>query len=590
MSQTIVIGGGISGLASASLLARDGHSVTLVESNTALGGRAGSWERDGFRFDTGPSWYLMPEVFDHFYKLLGTNAADQLDLVTLDPGYRVFFEGEDEPIDVSADREANIELFERIEPGAGAKLDAYLESALDTYEMAKARFLYTTYADFRPLFTRDVLSRTGKLGRLLVEPLATLAARTVKDDRLQKILGYPAVFLGSSPYITPSMYHLMSHLDLADGVLYPMGGFTRVIQSIVDLARAEGVTILTGAAVTRITVEDGAATGVEYRDRDGVIRTLSADVVVSAADLHHTETQLLEPGQQTYPERYWEKTTAGPGGLLLYLGVEGEIPELEHHTLMFTREWQRGFDAIFGRNSSVPAPASLYVCKPSVVDPATAPEGYTNLFVLVPIPSDPTIGRGDSDGDGDARIETLADQVIEQIAHWAGIPDLAGRITVRRTVGPRNFADELNSWKGTMLGPAHTLRQSAFFRAGNMSKKVRGLYYAGGSSIPGIGLPMCLISAEILVKRLRGDTSTGPLDEPLQSTVASTTRRAAPGASGTSGTPVASGAPVEKAVPVEPTGSAVPALPVVPAVPAGKGVASHLRRHPKPAPPTDAQR
>jgi phytoene desaturase len=513
--HAIVIGAGISGLASAGLLAREGYRVTILEANGEVGGRAGVWERDGFRFDTGPSWYLMPEVFDHFYKLMGSSADEQLDLVTLDPGYRVYFEGESAPIDIQATREGNVALFESVEPGSGAKLEAYLDSAADTYEIAKKRFLYTTFQDFKPLIKRDVLARGGKLARLLLEPLATRAAKTVGDDRLQKILGYPAVFLGSSPYITPSLYHLMSHLDLSDGVLYPVGGFTRVIHTIADLATEAGVDIRTGHAVTRIVVENGAAVGVEYRVPGGQPQRLDADIVVSAADLHHTETKMLAPSQQTYPESYWKKSTAGPGGLLLYLGVTGEIPELEHHTLMFTREWQEGFDAIFGAKTSVPSPASLYVCKPSGVDPDTAPAGSTNLFVLVPIPSDPTIGRGDVDGDGDARIEALADHVIAQIASWARIPDLASRITVRRTVGPRNFVDELNSWKGTLLGPAHTLKQSAFFRAGNVSKKVTGLYYAGGSSIPGIGLPMCLISAEILIKRLRGDTSTGPLPEPL---------------------------------------------------------------------------
>jgi phytoene desaturase len=307
----------------------------------------------------------------------------------------------------------------------------------------------------------------------------------------------------------------MSHLDLSDGVLYPMGGFTRLIESIRDLALAEGVTIVTDAPVSRIIVEGGAARGVEYVDASGASATVSADIVVSAADLHHTETQLLEPAQQTYPESYWQKGTPSSSALLIYLGVEGELPELEHHTLMFTKEWKKSFEEIFGANSSVPDPASLYVCKPSGVDPATAPEGYENLFVLVPIPADPGIGRGDIDGDGDPRIEALADKVIQQIADWAKIPDLASRITVRRTVGPRNFADELNAWRGNALGPAHTLKQSAFFRAGNVSKKVKGLFYVGSSTIPGIGLPMCLISAEVLVKRLRGDTSTGPLPEPL---------------------------------------------------------------------------
>jgi 1-hydroxy-2-isopentenylcarotenoid 3,4-desaturase len=294
-------------------------------------------------------------------------------------------------------------------------------------------------------------------------------------------------------------------------VLYPMGGFGTVIDSIAELARREGATIITNADVQRILVHDGVATGVEYRGAQREVLFADADVVVSGADLHFTETRLLDEAHQTYPQRYWDKRVAGPSALLLYLGVSGSLPQLEHHTLLFTKKWEKGFKAIFGTETSVPTPASLYVCKPSGVDPAVAPEGSENLFVLVPIPADPTIGHG-----GDDRVEKLADVVIEQIADWTGIPDLADRVTVRRTVGPGDFADDLNAWRGTALGPAHTLRQSAFFRAGNRSKKVKGLYYVGGSTIPGIGLPMCLISAEVLVKRLRGDSSTGPMPEPLK--------------------------------------------------------------------------
>ena len=135
--------------------------------------------------------------------------------------------------------------------------------------------------------------------------------------------------------------------------------------------------------------------------------------------------------------------------------------------------------------------------------------------MLVPIPADVSIGSGGLAGKGDPKVEAVADAVIEQIAQWTGIPDFAERITLRRTVGPGDFANDLNSWRGTALGPAHTLRQSALFRPRNVSGKVKGLYFVGGSTIPGIGLPMCLISAEVLLKRINGDTTTGPLPEPL---------------------------------------------------------------------------
>ncbi len=515
MSEIVIIGGGIAGLASAALLSRAGHTVTLLEKRAELGGRAGVWEKDGFRFDTGPSWYLMPEVFDHFYKLLGTSAEEQLSLVTLDPGYRVYFEGDDQPLDISASRDENLDIFEGVEKGAGFALNDYLLSAQETYELAKRKFLYTTFADVRPVFTREVIAKGGRFAKLLTQPLSSFVARRFKSRKLRQVLGYPAVFLGSSPYNTPSMYHLMSHLDLADGVLYPMGGFGTVIDSIAQLARAEGATIVTSADVQRITVENGTATGVEYRGENGEVLFADADVVVSGADLHFTETRLLDAEFQTYPQAYWDKHVPGPSALLLYLGVSGSLPQLEHHTLLFTKKWETGFKAIFGKETSVPTPASLYVCKPSGVDPSVAPAGSENIFVLVPIPADPTIGHG-----GDERVEKLADLAIEQIADWTGIADLADRITVRRTVAPGDFADDLNAWRGTALGPAHTLQQSAFFRPGNKSKKVKGLFYVGGSTIPGIGLPMCLISAEILLKRLNGDVSTGPMPEPLRPTAA----------------------------------------------------------------------
>lgn len=511
MTRTIVIGGGIAGLATAALLADEGHEVTLIEARDELGGRAGSWARDGFRWDTGPSWYLMPEVFEHFFRLLGTSADAELDLVPLVPAYRVYTDGWADPLDVSSGRDEARSLFESIEPGAGAALDAYLDSAGDAYRLAVDRFLYDTYASTAGLLSPALLKRMPALAPLLLRTLARHVADRFADPRLRQILGYPAVFLGGSPYGVPSLYHLMSHLDLADGVLYPRGGFTSVIDAVARLAARRGVEFRTGAEVRAITTAAGTATGVRLADGTALV----ADVVVSTADLHHTETALLPRELQTYPDAWWAKREPSPGALLLLLGVEGELPELRHHTLLFTSDWRANFDDIFGPEPRVPDPASIYVCRPSATDDTVAPPGHENLFVLVPIPADTSLGRGGADGSGTPAVERAADRVIAQIAERCRIPGLADRIAVRRTIAPADFAADLHAWRGNALGLSHTLRQSAVFRPRNASRKVAGLYYAGASALPGIGLPMCLISAELVVKRVRGDRSAGPLPEPV---------------------------------------------------------------------------
>jgi 1-hydroxy-2-isopentenylcarotenoid 3,4-desaturase len=523
--KVVIIGGGVAGLATAALLAHDGHDVDLVEKNDDLGGRAGSWAHEGFRFDTGPSWWLMPEVFDHFFELLGTSTAEQVNLVRLEPGYRVFFEGVDEQIDIVGDEQRNRALFESVEPGAGSALSAYLDSAREAYDVAVRHFLYTSFDSPRAFLNREVLRNAQTLALLLTRSLEQFVAQRFSDRRLKQVLGYPAVFLGSSPERTPAIYHLMSWLDLADGVRYPDGGFTTFVDALSRLATEHGVRVHAGTSATEILTRPRSGrrgngrhlgrrrnevVGVRVHDRSGTERIIAADFVVGAADLHHVETRLLPRDLQTFPQQWWDKATSGPGAVLAYLGVRGDLPELSHHSLFFAENWTTNFDAIFETPTHIPDPASLYVCRPSATDDSVAPADHENIFILVPVPPDPDIGHGGIGGTGDPDIEKVVDRAIATVAQWARIPDLAERIVVRRTVGPADFVDDVNSWSGGALGPAHTLRQSAFLRATNRSRKVEGLYYAGSSTRPGIGLPMCLISAELIRKRLRGDRSVGP--------------------------------------------------------------------------------
>ncbi|MFJ4228364.1 phytoene desaturase family protein [Paenarthrobacter nicotinovorans] len=539
MKRTVVIGGGIAGLATAALLAHEGHEVQLLEQRGEVGGRAGSLERNGFRFDTGPSWYLMPGVFDHFFELLGTSTAEQLDLHTLNPAYRVYSEPDDdgrpEPLTVPLGSEQVLATFEKVEPGSAKELSAYLASARHTTEMAERFFLYNPFTKLQALLQPEVLRSLPKLAQLLLTPLDKYVAHRFEHPVLRQVLGYPAVFLGTSPSDAPAMYHLMSALDLGDGVQYPMGGFRELVNRLEALALQAGVRIHTGAEALKITTRettrtkkvgrfDGVklpvalsgkdhreVTGVAWRDTSGNEHYSVADLVVSGADLHHTETQLLGVRDRSYPNSWWQRRTSGPGAVLVMLGVKGKLPELPHHSLFFTRDWEANFASIFGAEASIPDPASIYVCKPSATDSAVAPAGHENLFVLVPVPADPALGSGGPDGTGDILIERTADAAIGQIAEWANIPDLRERIVVRHTIGPADFARDYNSWRGGMLGPAHTLGQSAVFRAQNASKRVQGLYYAGATTAPGVGVPMCLISAELVLKRIRGDHSTGPV-------------------------------------------------------------------------------
>ncbi|MEV8144163.1 phytoene desaturase family protein [Specibacter sp. NPDC078709] len=558
--KAVVIGGGISGLATAALLAKDGHSVTILEKEAQLGGRAGRFERDGFSFDTGPSWYLMPEVIDHWFKLMGTSAAAELELTHLDPAYKLwnsapatYAPAASAPskitpssvaaqntaatsVEVRTGRTQTQALFESQQAGSGEALGQYLDSAELAYNLAKKHFLYDPFGTLRGLLSRAVLRHAPRLVKLLTQNLNSFVASSFTHPLQQKILGYPAVFLGTSPYKAPSIYHLMSHLDLEDGVLYPQGGFAALVDAMERVARGAGVEIITGATATKIHVAEpepgnpGLATSriselklnkpkrsprceaVAWRDSDGKDRIIEAALVVGAADLHHVETALLPEALQMRSAKKWKKADPGISAVLLCLGIRGTLPDLAHHNLLFTEDWADNFARITDGHALADT-TSLYVCKPSASDSSVAPEGSENLFLLIPSPALPQWGKGGYDGGGSAQIEKVADAAIAQVAAWTNTPDLADRIVVRRSYGPADFQDNFNAWQGSALGLAHTLPQSAFLRPGNANSKVEGLFYAGSSVRPGIGVPMCMISAEIVLKLVRGDSSAGPLTE-----------------------------------------------------------------------------
>lgn len=496
MKKTVVIiGGGLGGIATAGYLAKAGYDVQVHEKLGYIGGRVDVVEADGFYFDAGPSWYLMPEVFEHYFELMGTTADAELDLVLLDPFYKVFFES-GKPIEISPNQSKNKAVFESFESGAGKRLERYVKQSTKVYDLALKHFLYTNFQTLGEFVKPEIIFHGLKMGRLALSSYDGEVSRFFKHPRLKQILEYSSVFLGASPYDAPAIYTLMSTLDYRDGVFYPRGGMATVAQSMQKLAEKAGARFYVSSPAKEITAADGRATGVMLESGEYV----AADIVISNADLHFTETKLLDKQWQTYPQKYWKKRNPGPSSLLLYLGVKGGLPELEHHDLLFVDNWKENFQAIY-KDRTIPSPASIYISRTTATDEGFAPTGHEALVVLVPLPAGAGLKA--------AEYEKLADDYIAQIARMAGVKDLAERIVFRDMMTPNDYGDRYNAWENNSIGPAHTLRQTAIFRTNNKSKKLDNLYYVGGMTIPGIGMPMVLISAELLYKRIVGDRRGG---------------------------------------------------------------------------------
>jgi phytoene desaturase len=490
----VVVGGGVGGLASAAYLAAAGADVEVIERNDRLGGVANRLEDGGFTFDTGPSWYLMPDAFERFFEHFGRTPGEFYDLVRMDPHYRLFWGGDDGPadtMDATGDVDRMADLFEEYEDGAGDAFREYLAEAEHSYEVGMERFVYEDRPRFRDFLDLDVA--LSARGLSFLGTMQDHVADYVSEPKLQQALQYTLVFLGGSPHNTPALYNLMSHVDFNLGVYYPDGGMYEVVEALRELGADQGVTFTTNTDVESLAPADG---GVRWRagDREGV-----ADRVVADANPAHVERDLLAPRHRAHDEGYWADRTYAPSAFMLYLGVEGDVAPLEHHSIVLPDDWDPHFEGIFDAPAWPEDPA-YYVNVPSLTDDAVAPEGCHAVVVLVPV------APGLED-DEEARAR-YREAVLADLADSAGV-DLRGRIRVEHTACVSDFADRYNAPQGTALGLAHTLRQTGPLRPGHRGP-VAGLYYVGAYTTPGIGVPMCLISAEHAADAVVDDATASP--------------------------------------------------------------------------------
>ena len=485
--NVVVIGAGFGGLAVAALLSHAGFHVTVIEQNSQPGGRAGVLRAKGFTFDMGPSWYLMPEVFERFFAVFDKKPADYYTLKRLDPSYRMFF-GKDDVPDIKAQLKDNLKLFDTIEKDGSKKFKRYFDQSKKLYEIAVQEFMYSDTDSFKSFFNKRVL-KEGR-GLPILEDMDSYAKKFFSSDKLRKIVEYTIVFLGGSPTLSPALFSMLTYVDFHLGVWYPMGGVGKVVQAMYMLGKSENVTFRFNTKVKKIEIRSGEASRVKTTKGD-----VDADIVISNADYPHTETTLLDKKYQTYNKSYWEKKTIAPSGFVLYLGLRKKLKNLHHHNLFLYHDWMNHFDSIFKNKNTPtwPSDPSYYVCVPSKSFSIVAPTTYENVFILVPIAA----GLHDSD-----RIrENYAQKIIKHLESIIG-ESIADSIEYKKIFSPRDFISRYNAYKGSALGLTHTLWQSAWFRPRHKSKKIKNLYYVGQYTHPGIGVPTSIISGHIVAKKV----------------------------------------------------------------------------------------
>ena len=476
--RAVVIGAGLGGLAAALRLQGAGHDVTVVERRERPGGRAYQLRDRGYTWDTGPSLVTMPWVLEETFAAGGLNLASEVRMRELDPFYRIHWAGEDDFFDFSGDHERMRAEVAKFSPRDAERFGPFMDAL---------RPIYTDGilgAGRRPfLRARDLaafMPRMLRLGAAL--PLHHFVGRYFEHPRVREAFSFHSLFIGGDPYRVPAIYGALVYLQIADGAWYADGG----VYSLVE-AMARPLDVRCGAGVERIEHAYGRVRGVVLDDGE----RLPADLVVSNADVLTADAMV---GRRP-PLRRLKPTMSC---FLLFLGTDRAFPQLQHHTLLVGRGY-RDFIASVTRDGDLPGTFSTYLHAPSRTEPAMAADGGESLYALLPVPN----LRGDVDWATAA--DALRDGLLEDYESTFGLTGLRASVQVEHRMTPEDFRDELGAVDGNAFAVEPTLHQSAWFRQPNRDRQIAGLYYVGGGTHPGAGIPGVLLGAEVTTRLIEED-------------------------------------------------------------------------------------
>lgn len=485
--QAIVIGSGFSGLSAASFLSKGGFQVTVIEKNEQPGGRARQLVEKGYKFDMGPSWYWMPDVFDRYFSQFGKKTSDLYQLTRLDPSYTVVF-GKNDILDIPADYEALREVFEQLETGSATKLDRFLNEAAYKYQVGINKLVYKPSRSIFEFLSLKLLTDVIRMD--VFKSFQSHIEKYFRSKRIQQLLEFPILFLGALAKNTPALYSLMNYADIKLGTWYPEGGMKAVVDSMIRVAEDQGVKFVLGSPVT----------GFEFNDRKIAYvvtekEKYKADVVVAGADYHHVETVLLDKELRSYSDKYWASRMLAPSSLLFYIGINRKVERLKHHMLFFDEPFAPHAESIY-TTKTWPENPLFYLNVPSKTDSRVAPEGHENIVILIPVAA--------GIDDNDYIRERYFNIVFDRLEDYLG-EDIRSSIDYKKSYAINDFMKDYNSYKGNAYGLANTLHQTAILKPSLKSKKVSNLYYTGQLTVPGPGVPPSLISGEVVANEVLND-------------------------------------------------------------------------------------
>ena len=481
--KVVVIGSGLAGMSCASYLAKNDYNVTVVEKNSTYGGRLQSFSENGYTFDSGPSWYWMPDLFDSYFSDFGKKTEDFYSLKRLDPGYRIYY-GHNDFLDVDEDIEKLKIKLENIEKGSAESLQNFLDDAGEKYRIAVEKFIYKPSLSPLEFFEVDLIKRIGRLN--LFKPISKHIREYFSDPKIIKMLEFPSLLLGAKPSKTPALYSLMNYADIALGTWYPDGGIRSIATALYENAKSLGVQFVFNEPVNEIKIQGRKATRVIHSSG-----FFDCDIVVAGADYHHVESSLLSRPHRNYKQSYWNKRTMSPSSLLFYLGINKKL-EIPHHALFFDTDFDRHAQEIYD-NPQWPKDPLFYLSCTSKTDPTSAPEGCDALFVLVPVAP----GLDDTN---EAR-EEIYNKVITRIERELN-ENIEKSIVLKKSYAHKEFISDFNSFRGNAYGLANTLFQTAIFKPRIKNNKINNLYYCGQLTVPGPGMPPSLVSGKIVAQQV----------------------------------------------------------------------------------------